>query len=125
MNELKNSLKLFSDLDAQIHSIEKDLAELKKKRLFYETSILSIIEQHNLKDKDLRLGNVKYQYHISNKRDNLSQQFIRTHLNNYFIDKYKISPEQALQKTTEIIDYILTKRSIKEDVSLKTTLINK
>jgi hypothetical protein len=125
MNELKNSLKLFSDLDAEIHTIEKQLQELKKKRELYENSILNIIERNNLKDKDIRLGNCKFQYHISNKRDNLSQQFIKTHLNNYFIEKYKMSEEQSLQKTQEIFQYLLSKREIKEDISLKCSYLNK
>jgi uncharacterized protein YhaN len=119
MNELKNSLKQFSELNENIHSIEKQLQELKKKRESYEYHILNLIERENLKDKDIRIGNCKYQYHISNKRDNLSQQFLKTHLYNYFIERYKVSNEQALQKSQEILEYLLNKRSIKEDISLK------
>jgi methylmalonyl-CoA mutase N-terminal domain/subunit len=121
MNELKIYLKKFSELNAQILEIENKLAILKKNRDSLENNIIPLIESNNLKDKDIKIANTKFQYHISEKKDSFTQQYIKTHLLDFFTEtnKGRYSNEQCQKMADDIFQYLVNKRNSKKSVSLK------
>jgi hypothetical protein len=123
MNELKIYLKKFSELNAQILEIENKLAIFKKNRETLENNIIPLIESNNLKDKDIKIGNSKFQYHVTEKKDTFTQQYIKTHLIEFFkeTNRGKYSNEQCQKMADDIFQYLVNKRNSKRSVSLKCT----
>jgi hypothetical protein len=119
MNELKNHLKNFNELNSKIQSIESSLSTLKQQRDTLEDNILTILENNDLTNKDIRMGDIKYQYHVSNKKEIFTQQFIKNNLILFFKEIQNQSNENAIKNTTIIFDYLLNKRNSKETKSLK------
>jgi hypothetical protein len=125
MNDLKNNLKNFSELNSKIQSIENTLNTLKEERTSLENNILSILENNNLTDKDIRFGDTKFQYHISEKKDTFTQQFIKNNLMSFFKEVQNQSTENATKNTDYLFQYLLSKRTTKKNKNLKLIKINK
>jgi hypothetical protein len=125
MNDLKNNLKNFTELNSKIQSIENTLNSLKEERTSLENNILSILENNNLTDKDIRFGDTKFQYHISEKKDTFTQQFIKNNLMSFFKEVQNQSNENATKNTDYLFQYLLSKRTTKKNKNLKLIKINK
>jgi hypothetical protein len=125
MNDLKNNLKNFNELNSKIQSIENTLNSLKEERTSLENNILSILENNNLTDKDIRFGDTKFQYHISEKKDTFTQQFIKNNLMSFFKEVQNQSNENATKNTDYLFQYLLSKRATKKNKNLKLIKINK
>jgi hypothetical protein len=125
MNELKNNLKSFIELNSKISSIENNLSSLKEQRTSLENNILTLLENNNLTDKDIRVGDMKFQYHITEKKDTFTQQFIKNNLISFFKDIQNQSTDNATKNAQYIFEYLLNKRNSKQNKNLKITKINK
>jgi hypothetical protein len=119
MNELKNHLKNFTELNSKISSIENNLSSLKNQRNQLENDILTFIENNQLTDKDIRYGNTKFQYNISEKKDTFTQQFIKNNLIQFFKDVNHQSNDEATRNMTLVFNYLLKNRNTKQNKSLK------
>ena len=125
MNELKNHLKNFTEINSKISSIENNLSSLKNQRNLLENNILTILENNQLTDKDIRFGNTKFQYNISEKKDTFTQQFIKNNLILFFKDIQNQSNDDAIRNMSIIFDYLLKKRNTKQNKSLKIINLSK
>ena len=125
MNELKNNLKSFIELNSKISSIENNLSSLKEQRTSLEDNILTILENNNLTDKDIRIGDLKFQYHITEKKDTFTQQFIKNNLISFFKEVQNQTTDNATKNANYIFEYLLNKRTSKRNKDLKMTKINK
>ena len=125
MNELKNNLKSFIELNSKISSIETNLSSLKEQRNSLENNILTILENNNLTDKDIRIGDMKFQYHITEKKDIFTQHFIKNNLITFFKEVQNQTTENATKNATYVFEYLLNKRTSKSNKNLKITKINK
>jgi hypothetical protein len=125
MNELKNHLKNFTEINSKISSIENNLSSLKNQRNLLENNILTILENNQLTDKDIRFGNTKFQYNISEKKDTFTQQFIKNNLILFFKDIQNQSNDDATRNMSIIFDYLLKKRNTKQNKSLKIINLSK
>lgn len=125
MNDLKNNLKSFIELNSKISSIENNLSSLKEQRTSLENDILTILEHNNLTDKDIRVGDMKFQYHITEKKDTFTQQFIKNNLILFFKEVQNQTTDNATKNANYIFEYLLNKRTSKKNKDLKVTKINK
>lgn len=125
MNELKNNLKSFSELNSKIQSIEDNLSSLKEQRTTLENNILTILENNNLTNKDIRFGDTKFQYHTTEKKDIFTQQFIKNNLVTFFKEIQNQTPENANKNAEYIFQYLLNKRTSKKTTNLKLIKIKK
>jgi hypothetical protein len=125
MNELKNHLKNFTEINSKISSIENNLSSLKNQRNLLENNILTILESNQLTDKDIRFGNTKFQYNITEKKDTFTQQFIKNNLILFFKEIQHQSTDEATRNMSIIFDYLLKKRNTKQNKSLKIINLSK
>ena len=125
MNELKNHLKNFTEINSKISSIENNLSSLKNQRNLLENNILTILESNQLTDKDIRFGNTKFQYNITEKKDTFTQQFIKNNLILFFKEIQHQSTDEATRNMSIIFDNLLKKRNTKQNKSLKIINLSK
>jgi hypothetical protein len=118
MEELKNILNEINNIDNMI----KNRNELYKKRNELENKAIQIIENNDLKNSPLRLGNQRYQYSEMSQKEGITQQYLKEKILEYYNNKIK-DLNLAQKETDEIIKYILDKRESYHKTYLKITKV--
>lgn len=121
MNELKQGFRNYIAIDDQISAMESKIADMRKERDRVEKGLLSIIEKNNLQKKEIKIGNSRFQYSVSDRKDGFTQQYVKQALTDYFGFYYdgKMSREKCNEKSDHVFQYLLANRTVKHKVALK------
>lgn len=125
---IKNIIHEFIKLDQvikekelSIKNFEKEMniKNLKENKLKLENFIKNFFIENKINNK-VKIGNDILKLDISQKKESLSQKFIKNALENYFIEKYPNQKKnKCIEKANEIFNSILDLRKTKEISSLK------
>lgn len=111
-------------LKEKIKELENPVKELKNKKNTLNDFIIKTMEDNNMKNKSFKLKVDNFNYTIkcekSEKKDTLTQKFIKESLINYHKKKNngKLSDTACEEKALEVFQYLLDSRNIKETTTL-------
>tara|TARA_Y100001970_G_C14152437_1_gene813504 strand:+ start:389 stop:775 length:387 start_codon:yes stop_codon:yes gene_type:complete len=108
--QLKLTVKEYLELDDQIKMLNKAARERRKRKKELSEEILTLMEQHELTQMNLKDG--KLIYAKSKNLVPLNKKHIVSSLSSYFRDDHK---------ATELFDYLMKSRTRVEKVRLKRT----
>ena len=98
---------------------ERNIRDLKENKSKLENYIKNFFIENNI-NKKIKIGNDILKLDITQKKESLSQKFIKNALENYFIEKYpNQKKDRCIEKANEIFNSILDLRKTKEISSLK------
>lgn len=108
MDNFKDNVKRWVELDNQSHRYKLEMDGLKKKKAEYELerdkvgdNILNFMETNNLSDNEIVISDGKLKYFNSKTSTSISQKFINERLKLYFKDE---------NKAKEVLDFIYSGR---------------
>lgn len=108
---LEENIKNWIKLDNQIKELSSQLKELRAEKDIYNKDILQHIEENNLENAVIKIGNGRLKFIESNNLQPLTYKFISECLCDYFEDE----PDVVM----EIIHHIKSKRNIKTTREIK------
>ena len=122
INTLKKKIAEYLELDNEIKSIEKKAKEKKKKKSSLEKYLIDTFKYNKLYNKEIAVTSNKALFFTENdKKEALSQKYIKKTLINFFISNYShtLRKERCEEKALEIFDYLLENRDQKKSYNLK------
>ena len=102
---LETNIKKWVSLDNDIKLLSQQIKELRIEKNSYNSSILEYIEEKNLENVTIKIGNGKLKFIDVNQQQPLTYKFICECLYNYF--------DNDEEKVIDIISYLKSHRNIK------------
>lgn len=119
MEDLKENVKQWVELDNASHRYKIKMDELKKKKEEFDMernkvgdNILSFMENNKLEDNEIVISDGKIKYQQSKSSTSISQKFIIERLKEYFKDE---------EKAKEVTQFIYSGREVSYTPVLKRT----
>jgi len=122
INKLKKVIHNYVNLDNEIKLIEKKVKNKKKQKTLLEKYLIDTFKTNNLHNKEILVTNDQSLRFIENdKKEALSQKYIKKTLNEFFINNYShnLRKERCEEKAHELFDYLLNNRVDKKSYNLK------
>ncbi len=114
-NALAAAVRQWVHFDNLTESLNKQVANVRSLRNEYETKILTLLQEQNLKNATLKITGATLQYATRNKANDLSWAFLEEQLHEYFKTKGK------RDETADILEFLQTHRGGKTIEYLKKT----
>ncbi len=114
-NALAAAVRQWVHFDNLTESLNKQVANVRSLRGEYETKILTLLQEQNLKNATLKITGATLQYATRNKANDLSWAFLEEQLHEYFKTKGK------RDETADILEFLQTHRGGKTIEYLKKT----
>ena len=86
--DIKDSIKNYVKYDDYIKEQEKKLRKLKKERDSFSNDIINFMIQGNNRNTDIKIGQSKIICQENKTMSSLNQNFIKSSIRNFFIEKY-------------------------------------
>ena len=119
----KRDILNFIKIDDKIKEKEKRIKELKKEYKKISNNLIELIQNKNIKDLDIKIGNSKIRYIENQSKSGLSQQFLKEQIKEYFLEKYSHFEENKCKLISEdIVNFINNSRKVNTKISLKRIL---
>lgn len=121
-NKINTAIDMYKQLDEKIKNIEKEARKLRQQKVRLENYIKNTIEANNLQDKEIKVdSNTKIKYISEEKREAMSQKYIKSSLEEYFIKNFgtKLSSNRCQEKADEIYSFLLNNRKMKSSNHIK------
>ena len=109
MNNFKNLVKYWVDLDNQITENKNKNKSLEKEKKKIDSKIIQFIQNRNLQKTNFKLNdNTKMIYKETISTSGITQKLLKTSLDKFFIETQssKIGKNKALQYSQQLYDYI-------------------
>jgi len=111
--DFEKNIKKWVEIDNNIKSLSQQLKELRNQKNNYNTDIINYIQNNNLENATIKIGNGKLKFIDINQQQPLTYKFIYEKLYYYFgNDK---------EKALDIINYLKSGRNIKTSKEIKRT----
>jgi uncharacterized protein YyaL (SSP411 family) len=124
-NFFKQDVIDYIKYDKHIKDQEKILREHKKKRSALETNILNYMVKNKLSNSDIKAGTSKLRYQENKTKTGLNQKFLKSKLEEYFLEKHSnLGEEKCLNIANDIYNYIENGRIYKTKLVLKRICLN-
>jgi hypothetical protein len=118
-NTKKNIIN-FIKLDDKIKENEKLIKKLKKEQKKLSEYLINYIQEKDIKNLDIKVGNSKIRYIENHTKTGLSQQFLKEKIKEYFLCKYNHFDKNKCQLISEdIVKFINKSRNVNTRISLK------
>ena len=108
---LETNIKKWVSLDNDIKLLSQQIKEIRIEKNSYNSSILEYIEEKNLENATIKIGNGKLKFIDVNQQQPLTYKFICECLYNYF--------DNDEEKVIDIISYLKSHRNIKTSREIK------
>ena len=122
INNLRKVIKDYIKLNNEIKLIEDQVKDKRKKKNSLEKYLIETFKQNNINKKEIAVTSRQSLLYIeSEKKEALSQKFIKKSLVEYFIKNYSHSlrKERCEKKAQEIFEFLLANRDDKKSFSIK------
>ena len=119
---MKNIVDSYIRLDNEIKEIEEKTKEIKKKKNTLEKYLIETFKNNKLHNKEILISNnYSLKFNEQDKKEALSQKYLKKTLETYFIKNYShnLRKERCIEKSTEVYEYLLNNRKDKKSYSLK------
>ena len=122
INKLKKVISNYIELNNEIKQIESITKEKRKKKNSLEKYLIDTFKHNKLYNKEIAVtSNQALLFTENDKKEALSQKYIKKTLTKYFITNYShtLRKERCEEKALEIFDFLLENRDEKKSYNLK------
>lgn len=121
-NKINTAIDMYTQIDEKVKALEKEARKLRQQKSKLENYIMNTIEANNLQDKEIKVNNsTKIKYNTQLRKEPMSQKYIKTGLEEYFIKNFsnKLSQSRCEEKAAEIYTFLANNRKDKPYSQLK------
>ena len=112
---LKEYIHKFVKLEEEEDKYKEILNDIKKKKESVSNSLIQIMEESNITDKDIIFGNKKIKYFSTKVQDSITKTLIKTRLQLYF------NNDEA--KSNDLTNFIYNDRNYSIKNNLKISIV--
>ncbi len=122
VNEFKLTVKKFLQINEHEEKLKEEMKKIKNEKDSLENSIMKFMENNNITDRDIDVGDFKIKYSSNKKTEGITKkliyerllQFLQNHPNNAFSGN-----SQNEEKAKELLDFIYQERTSEMIHSIK------
>ncbi len=110
VNEFKSTVKKFLQINEHEEKLKEEMKKLKNEKDNLENSIMKFMENNNITDRDIDVGDFKLKYSSNKKTESVTKKLIYERLVQFL---------QNEEKAKELLDFIYQERNSEMITSIK------
>jgi septal ring factor EnvC (AmiA/AmiB activator) len=110
VNEFKSTVKRYLQINEHEEKLKEEMKQLKNEKDSIENNIMKFMENNNITDRDIDVGDFKLKYSTSKKTEGVTKKLIYERLVQFLNNE---------QKAKELLDFIYQERNSEMINSIK------